>query len=108
AKQVLEATYSFPYLAHACMEVLNCTVDLTSTSCEIWAPTQAASWVQGTAAALTGLPLSKITVHTTLLGGGLGRKIEQDYIAQAVQVAMAIKKPVKLTWPREEDFGKDM
>ncbi len=104
----LSSTYSFPYLAHACMEVLNCTVNLTSTTCEIWAPTQASSWVQATAQALTGLPLNKITVHTTLLGGGLGRKIEQDYIGQAVQIAMAVKKPVKLTWPREEDFGRDM
>jgi isoquinoline 1-oxidoreductase beta subunit len=108
AKRFISATYTFPYLAHACMEVLNCTVDLTSSSCEIWAPTQAAGWVQGTAATLTGLPASKITVHTTMLGGGLGRKIEQDYIAQAVQVAMAIKKPVKFTWPREEDFANDM
>ncbi len=106
--KTLDATYSFPYLAHACMEVLNCTVDLTATACEIWAPTQAAAWVQATASSLTGLPLGSITVHTTLLGGGLGRKIEQDYIAQAVKVAMAIKKPVKLTWSREEDFGNDM
>jgi len=108
AARTLNATYNFPYLAHACMEVLNCTVNLTATTCEIWAPTQAAAWVQSTAAALTGLSPASITVHTTLLGGGLGRKIEQDYIAQAVRVAMAIKKPVKLTWPREEDFGKDM
>jgi len=108
AKHAQEATYNFPYLAHACMEVLNCTVNLTATACEIWAPTQAAAWVQATAAAITGLPAASITVHTTLLGGGLGRKIEQDYIAQAVTVAKAIKKPVKLTWPREEDFGKDM
>ncbi len=108
SSKVLESTYSFPYLAHACMEVLNCTVNLTSSACEIWAPTQAAGWVQTTAATLTGLPVSKITVHTTLLGGGLGRKIEQDYIAQAVKVALAIKLPVKLMWPREEDFGKDM
>ena len=106
---VLQATYSFPYLAHACIEVLNCTVLVTATSCEIWAPTQAAAWVQETAAALTGLPLAKITVHTTLLGGGLGRKIEQDYIAQAVKVGMALPNtPVKTMWPREEDFGKDM
>lgn len=108
ADKVLDATYNFPYLAHACMEVLNCTVSYTTTSCEIWAPTQAAAWVQATAAALTGLSAAKITVHTTLLGGGLGRKIEQDYIAQAVKVGMAVKKPVKLMWPREEDFGKDM
>ena len=108
AAHTVEATYAFPYLAHACMEVLNCTVHLTPTTCEIWAPTQAAAWVQQTAATLTGLPTRVITVHTTLLGGGLGRKIEQDYIGQAVRVAMAIKQPVKLTWPRQEDFGKDM
>jgi len=108
ATQTLTATYSFPYLAHACMEVLNCTVNLTSTSCQIWAPTQVASWVQSTAQALTGLPLTSITVYTTLLGGGLGRKLELDFITQAIQVAMAINKPVKLTWPREEDFGNDM
>ncbi len=107
AASTLTATYSFPYLAHACMEVLNCTVNLTSTTCEIWAPTQASGWVQATASAITGLPLTAITVHTTLLGGGLGRKIEQDYIAQAVTIAKTIKKPVKLTWPREEDFGRD-
>ncbi len=89
------------------MEVLNCTVSVTRTGCEIWAPTQAAAWVQGTAAALTGFAPAKIVVHTTLLGGGLGRKIEQDYIAQAVRVGMAVKRPVKLMWPREEDFGKD-
>ncbi len=107
AAKTFSATYSFPYLAHACMEVLNCTVSWTPTSCVIWAPTQAASWVLQTAQALTGLAASQITVNTTLMGGGLGRKIEQDYIAQAIQVGMAVKRPVKLMWPREEDFGKD-
>jgi isoquinoline 1-oxidoreductase beta subunit len=109
----IDATYTLPYLAHATMEVVNCAVNIvwSSTgvpqSCEIWAPTQAAAWTQATAAGLTGLPPAKITVHTTLLGGGLGRKIEQDYVSQAVQVAMAVKKPVKLTWRREEDFAHD-
>ncbi len=107
AAKTFSATYSFPYLAHACMEVLNCTVSWTPTSCTIWAPTQAAPWVLMTAQALTGFAPSQITVNTTLMGGGLGRKIEQDYIAQAIMVAMAVKKPVKLTWPREEDFGRD-
>ena len=107
AAKTFSATYSFPYLAHACMEVLNCTVSWTPTSCVIWAPTQAASWVLQTAQALTGLAASQITVNTTLMGGGLGRKIEQDYIAQAITVGMAVKRPVKLMWPREEDFGKD-
>ncbi len=107
AAQVVDATYQLPYLAHAYMEVLNCTIRLTTTSCEIWAPTQAPGWVQGTAATITGLPTSRIQVNTTLMGGGLGRKIEQDYIAQAVRVAKAIGKPVKLTWPREQDMAHD-
>ncbi|MCE9518994.1 MAG: molybdopterin-dependent oxidoreductase [Verrucomicrobia bacterium] len=111
AKQV-GGTFSFPYVAHATMEPLNCTAKITFSgstpvSCEIWAPTQAANWVVGTAAGITGLPATAITVHVTMLGGGLGRKIEQDYISQAVQVAMVVKKPVKLTWLREEDFGHD-
>lgn len=107
AAKVVDATYYLPYLAHAYMEVLNCTVNLTATKCEIWAPTQAPGWVLGTASAITGMPASKITVHTTLMGGGLGRKIEQDYISQAVRVAKALGKPVKLTWPREQDMAHD-
>ena len=107
ATKTVDAVYTLPYLAHATMEVLNCTVNLTSTSCEVWAPTQSALSVVSTVTALTGLPSSAITVHTTYLGGGLGRKIEQDYISQAVQVAMAVGKPVKLVWPREEDFSHD-
>ncbi len=103
----VEATYSLPYLAHVCMEVPNCTVSVTPTSAEVWVPTQAASWVVNTVTSITGLPASAVTVHPTLLGGGLGRKIEQDYVAQAVKVAKAIGKPVKLTWSREEDLGHD-
>ena len=113
ATKKLDLTYSVPYLAHACMEVLNCTVSITKdaagtvTGCEIWAPTQAPDWVAATASKLTGLPLAQIVVHAMFMGGGLGRKIEQDYITQAVQVGLAVKKPVKLTWFREEDFGRD-
>ena len=106
------ANYTLPYLAHATMEVPNCTVKITfsgstPTFCEIWAPTQAAGWVVATATTLTKLSSSAIVVHTTFLGGGLGRKIEQDYIWQAIQVALAVKKPVKLTWRREEDLAHD-
>jgi isoquinoline 1-oxidoreductase beta subunit len=107
AASKVEVTYSLPYLPHVCMEVLNCTASVTSTSCEVWVPTQAASWVQATAMSITGLPAPAITVHPTLLGGGLGRKIEQDYVAQAISVSKAIGKPVKLTWRREEDLSHD-
>lgn len=112
AKKTVDATYTLPYLAHSTMEVMNCSVNITFTngtasSCEVWAPSQAAAWVAGTASAITGVKPNLVTVHTTFLGGGLGRKIEQDYISQAVQVAMAVKKPVKLTWFREEDIAHD-
>ena len=108
AAKTVDAVYSLPYLAHACLEVLNCTVNLIpNVSCEIWAPTQASSLVLSTVQAITGLSAGQIIVHTTLLGGGLGRKIEQDFISQAVQVARAVGKPVKLMWPREEDFSHD-
>jgi isoquinoline 1-oxidoreductase beta subunit len=103
----VDATYQLPYLAHACMEVLNCTASVTPTSCEIWAPTQGQGPCVQTATALTGLPASAVTVHTTFLGGGLGRKIEQDFIAQAIKISQAIGKPVKLTWPRPQDFKND-
>ncbi len=116
----VDATYSVPYLAHATMEVLNCSVRLTYdasnttvTMCEIWTPTQAANWVSATAIGLINaaqsapITASNVIVNTTFLGGGLGRKIEQDYVSQAVQVALAVKKPVKLTWMREEDMAHD-
>lgn len=107
AAKKLEATYQVPYLPHVCMEVLNCTASVTATSAEVWVPTQAASWVVSTVTGITGLPASAVTVHPTLLGGGLGRKIEQDYVSQAVRVSKAIGKPVKLTWSREEDLAHD-
>ncbi len=105
----LDLTYTLPYVAHACMEVVNCTVNyLVGVSCEVWAPTQAAKTALSLVATLTGLAVEKITINTTFLGGGLGRKIEMDFISQAVQVAMAINRPVKLMWPREEDFTHDL
>lgn len=107
AKAKLDATYNLPYLAHGCMEVLNCTAVVTATSCEVWAPTQGQQFCIPTIQAITGLPTTAITVHTTFLGGGLGRKIEQDFIAQAVTMAKAVGKPVKLTWSRSQDFKND-
>jgi isoquinoline 1-oxidoreductase beta subunit len=107
AKAKIDATYHLPYLAHGCMEVLSATASVTATSCEIWAATQGQQFCIPTAQAITGLPPSAITVHTTYLGGGLGRKIEQDYIAQAVKLAKAYGRPVKLIWSRTADFQND-
>lgn len=103
----IDATYSLPFMAHATMEVMNCTANVTATSCEIWAPTQGQQFIPGAAAAVTGLPTSAITVHTTLMGGGLGRKIETDYIIEAVSLSKQAGVPVKLIWSREEDFKND-
>jgi isoquinoline 1-oxidoreductase beta subunit len=104
----VDATYSLPYVAHACMEVLNCTVDyVPGVRCDVYAPTQSARNVLALVTTLTGMTPAQVTIHTTYLGGGLGRKSEVDFIGQAVQVAMAVKRPVKLMWPREEDFTHD-
>ena len=107
AKTKIDQTYQLPFIPHACMEVVNCTASVTATSCEVWAPTQAQQFCIPTIQAITGLPTSAITVHTTYLGGGLGRKIEQDYIAHAVTVSKAVGKPVKLIWSRTQDFQND-
>jgi isoquinoline 1-oxidoreductase beta subunit len=108
AAKTVEAVYTLPYVAHACMEVLNCTVDyVPGVKCDIYAPTQGGKGVLSLAVLLTGLPASQINVTTTFLGGGLGRKYELDFVSQAIQVGMAVKRPVKLTWPREEDFTHD-
>ncbi len=104
----LDATYTLPYVAHACMEVLNCTVNyVPGISCEVWAPTQSARAVLQLAMLITGMAANQIVVRTTYLGGGLGRKAETDFVSQAIQVAMAVRKPVMLMWPREQDFTRD-
>ncbi len=107
----ITATYYLPYQAHASMEVLNCTVSITGEGtnrrCEIWAPTQAPAACVSTARTLTGLTAAQISVYPTFLGGGLGRKFEQDFISQAIQVALAVNQPVKLMWSREEDYRRD-
>ncbi|MEI6800179.1 MAG: molybdopterin cofactor-binding domain-containing protein [Pseudomonadota bacterium] len=103
----MDATYSLPFLAHATMETVNCTASVTANACEIWVPTQGQQFIPGLAASITGLPTSAITVHTTLMGGGLGRKFETDYVAEAVKLSKLAKVPVKLIWSREEDFKND-
>jgi isoquinoline 1-oxidoreductase beta subunit len=105
---VVDATYTLPYVAHACMEVLNCTVDyVAGVKCDVYVPTQSARSVLSLVVNLTGLSASQVNIHTTYLGGGLGRKSEVDYVSQAVQVGMALGRPVKVMWPREEDFTHD-
>ena len=85
--QLVEATYHVPFLAHAPMEPMNCTVDVRADACEIWVGNQVLSRTQAIAAQLTGLPLEKVIVHNHLIGGGFGRRLEVDGIAKAVRIA---------------------
>lgn len=108
AKVSINSTYSLPFVAHATLEVLNCTVDyVAGVRCDVYAPTQSAKNALSMVMAITGMTAAQVTIHTTFLGGGLGRKAEVDFISQAVQVGMALGRPVKLMWPREEDFAHD-
>ena len=104
----LDAAYEMPFLAHAQMEPLNCTVHVTADSCEVWVGSQVLARAQEVAAKVTGLPLEKVTVHNHLIGGGFGRRLEVDYVEIAVRVAKQVDGPVKVTWSREEDMQHDV
>jgi len=104
----VDATYRVPFLAHATMEPMNCTVHVRKDSCEIWVGNQAIARAQATAAKTAGLPLDKVVVHNHLIGGGFGRRLEIDGVTRAVQIAMQVEGPVKVVWTREEDIQHDM
>ena len=105
----LEAAYELPFLAHATMEPMNCTVQLRPDTCELWLGTQIMTRVQGTVAKLTGLPPEKVTVNNHLIGGGFGRRLEPDMALSAVRVAQHLDgEPVKVVWTREEDIQHDV
>jgi isoquinoline 1-oxidoreductase beta subunit len=102
--KTLEAVYQVPFLEHACMEPMNCTAHVTRDACTVWAPTQNPGGTQETAARITGLPRERVTVNTTLLGGGFGRRGELDFVVDAVETAKAVGAPVKVIWTREDDI----
>jgi isoquinoline 1-oxidoreductase beta subunit len=104
AARAHEAAYHVPFLEHACMEPMNATARVTADACEVWAPTQNPGGSRETAARLSGLPPDRVTVHTTLLGGGFGRRGEVDFVVDAVEVAKAVGAPVKVVWTREDDL----
>lgn len=107
AATTLEATYEAPFVAHQTMEPMNCTAWVREGSCEIWAPTQSPQPIQNQAAQILGLPLDKVAVHVTLMGGGFGRRLNPDFGIDAVRVAKAIGKPVQVVWTREDDTRHD-
>ena len=104
----VEAIYQAPFLAHAAMEPMNCTVHVRKDGCEVWVGNQVIARAQETAAKTAGLPLDKVTVHNHLIGGGFGRRLEVDGVTRAVQIAMQVEGPVKVVWTREEDVQHDM
>jgi isoquinoline 1-oxidoreductase subunit beta len=104
----VEATYQVPFLAHATMEPMNCTVHLRKDECEIWIGSQAVARVQAMAARAAGLPPEKVIVHNHLIGGGFGRRLEADGAVRAVEIARHVEAPVKVVWTREEDIQHDM
>jgi isoquinoline 1-oxidoreductase beta subunit len=107
AVKKVDATYILPFLAHATMEPMNCTVNVRADGCDIWAPTQNQSGVLASAVAITGLKPEQINVHTTFLGGGFGRRFERDFVEEALLLSRSTGKPVKLVWTREEDIRND-
>jgi len=108
AAKKIEANYHIPFLAHAAMEPMNCTVHVTKDSCEVWVGTQVATRAQATAADVTGLPPEKVQVHNHLLGGGFGRRLDIDGVTLAVRIAKQVDGPVKVVWSREEDIQHDV
>jgi isoquinoline 1-oxidoreductase beta subunit len=104
----VEAAYEVPFLAHATMEPMNCTVHVRPDGCEVWVGSQVVARAQAAAAKVTGLPLDKVVVHNHLIGGGFGRRLEIDGVTRAVQIAREVDGPVKVVWTREEDIQHDM
>jgi isoquinoline 1-oxidoreductase beta subunit len=104
-----DAAYELPFLAHATMEPMNCTVLCKPDSCEIWIGTQVITRVQQTVAKLLNLPADKVTVHNHLIGGGFGRRLEPDMALASVRIAHEMQGvPVKVIWMREEDIQHDL
>jgi len=108
AKTRVDAVYQQPFLAHATMEPVNCTVHVRPDGCDIWLGTQVPTRIVDTAVKITGLPAEKITVHNHLLGGGFGRRLEFDMATQALKIGKQVSTPVKVFWTREEDIQHDM
>ena len=107
ASKKIEAVYEFPFAPHATMEPMNCTVHIRPDGAEAWVPTQGPQWAQGVIAGVSKLPPEKVVVHTTLMGGGFGRRYQADFVMEAAQVAKAVGKPVMVLWTREDDMQHD-
>ena len=103
----IETVYEFPFLSHACMEPMNITLHLQGDKCEAWCPSQCGDVSRTTIAKELGLPESAVTVHTTFMGGGFGRRYQYDFQTEAAQIARHVPGPVQLVWTREDDMTHD-
>ncbi len=108
AAKKVEAVYFVPAIAHATMEPMNCTIHVQKDRCDVWAPTQGPLTAKKVASKVSGVPLDKVFVHTTLLGCGLGRRAAPDFIVEGAILSKATGKPVKVVWSREEDMQHDL
>lgn len=105
---IVEAEYSVPYLAHAAMEPINCTAQVTTDGVQLWAPTQVATLAQLVAARAAGVSRNQVQIDIPLIGGGFGRRLESDFIGQAVSIATKTEgRPVQVIWAREDDIRHD-
>jgi isoquinoline 1-oxidoreductase beta subunit len=107
AAKTVQATYEMPFLSHSPLEPMNFTADVRKDSALLIGSIQFQQLAMGMASAITGLKPEQITIKTTFLGGGFGRRIDCDYMAQAVEISKAVGKPVKLVWTREDDMTHD-
>ena len=107
SRQIVESVYRTPYLAHATIEPMNCIAHVRRDACEVWAGTQHQSDTQEVAARIARLPKSKVRVHTQFLGGGFGRRLETDFVAEAVELSKALGAPVQVIWTRGDDLQHD-
>lgn len=104
----LDATYHLPFIAHVCMEPMNCTAEVTPEKCEIWTPTQTPGNVRNAFANRLEMPVESVTVHSMRCGGGFGRRVgPEDFEFEAVQISAAVGRPVQVVWSREDDIRHD-
>jgi isoquinoline 1-oxidoreductase subunit beta len=106
--RIVEATYELPFVAHACMEPMNCTASVTSDRVVLWLPSQFPEPARRVASQLTKVPLEQIEAHVTFMGGGFGRRAYQDFVVEAVELSQRAGAPVKVVWTREDDIQHDM
>jgi len=104
----LNARYDTPYLAHATMEPMSCVADVAEDRCDVWVPTQNQAGALQTAARVAQLPQDRVAIHTTMAGGGFGRRLEQDFVEEAVVLSKMAGAPIKVVWTREDDILHDV